>query len=72
MTTQKVSYYQTQEKEFEWKHPAKDFIKELKKKAKRDGLRIKTKLLPITSFVSSTAFHETRTVGYVVRWFFKP
>jgi len=67
-----VRYHKDYDKEFEWKHKAQEFARQLKRKAKKAKLKIVVKILPHTKFISTTKWSESRVVGYTVRWYYKP
>ena len=67
-----IKYHKDFEKAFEWKFKAKEFIKQLKREAKKGRLKIDIKLLPHHKFISTATQSESRIVGYTVRWFYKP
>lgn len=67
-----VKYYKSFDKEFEWKFQARGFVLNLKAKARKGKLKLVVKILPMTKFISSIKHQESRTVGYVVRWHYKP
>jgi len=61
---------------FEWKYYAKEFAKRLVKqnkvKPKKVRDRLSVKIEPLTKFISSQKFSESRTVGWVVTWSYLP
>ena len=67
-----VKYYRRHDKEFKWKHPAQEFVKKLKAKAKKAKLKVVVEILPHTQFISTTEWSESRVTGYTVRWYYKP
>ena len=80
-----MRYYKAYNRSFKWKYEAENFARKVKAGAKKLHRKVGVRILPVTSFSSSTAQRwsvldkirgskeaETRTVGYVVRWHYKP
>jgi len=80
-----VAYHREYQRDFEWKYETENFVRKLKKAAKKLRLRLRVKVVPIRKFISSGAQRwtwynrfmgekraETRTVGYCVRWEYLP